>query len=225
MSRRLKFTESSSKTARTRASTEGPLGTPTTRAFGSILDPDRVLDAYPHELSGGMKQRALIELSLILEPDVLVRDEPTAALDLLMQRSIVSLLQDLQETYDLTLVFITHDLPLLTKILDRISVMDAFDIVETAGIDEILYSSSPPYTWALLGTTPNLFEDDDDKAEFPIRQIDVPDPTDLPAGCRFHPHCPKHERCVSANIRVRSGALDDVAAAGRTTATSTGTAR
>lgn len=157
------------------------------------LDPDRVLDAYPHELSGGMKQRALIALSLILEPDVLVMDEPTAALDLLMQRSIVSLLQELQETYDLTLVFITHDLPLLTKIADRISVMYAFDIVETANIDEILYSSSHPYTRALLGATPDL---DVPVADMHSIEGNKPNPADMIVGCSYHPRCPlSDERC------------------------------
>lgn len=151
------------------------------------LDPDRVLDAYPHELSGGMKQRALIALSLILEPDVLVMDEPTAALDLLMQRSIISLLEQLQETHDLTIVFITHDLPLLTKIADRLTVMYAFSLVERGTVDEILYNSSHPYTRALLAATPDL--------NVPVDEMHAisgtkPDPIDMVSGCSYHPRCP-----------------------------------
>ncbi|MFB9808720.1 ABC transporter ATP-binding protein [Haladaptatus pallidirubidus] len=120
------------------------------------LDPERVLDAYPHELSGGMKQRALIALSLILEPEVLVMDEPTAALDLLMQRSIISLLQRLKEQYDLTIVFITHDLPLIADLVDRIAVMYAFEIIELGPMKEVLESPTHPYTRLLLKSTPNL---------------------------------------------------------------------
>ncbi|MDS0300633.1 ABC transporter ATP-binding protein [Halogeometricum sp. S1BR25-6] len=151
------------------------------------LDPDRVMDAYPHELSGGMKQRALIALSLILEPEVLVMDEPTAALDLLMQRSIVSLLDDLQEEHDLTIVFITHDLPLLTKIADRLTVMYAFQLIESGTVDELLYNSSHPYTRALLAATPDL--------NVPVDEMHAiagskPDPVDRISGCSYHPRCP-----------------------------------
>lgn len=157
------------------------------------LDPDRVLDAHPHELSGGMKQRALIALSLVLEPTVLVMDEPTAALDLLMQRSIVSLLRELQETYDLTLVFITHDLPLLTKLADRLSIMYAFDVIETAEMDEILYNASHPYTRALLASTPDLNVSVD---EMHTIQGSKPDPVEMVPGCSYHPRCPlADEKC------------------------------
>ena len=151
------------------------------------LDPDRVLDSYPHELSGGMKQRALIALSLVLEPEVLVMDEPTAALDLLMQRSIISLLSDLKEQYDLTIVFITHDLPLVADIADRVGVLYAFEFAEIGPTDDILANAAHPYTRLLLKSTPNL--------ESPIeamRPVDgsAPDPVNVPAGCSFHPRCP-----------------------------------
>lgn len=151
------------------------------------LDPDRVLDAYPHELSGGMKQRALIALSLILEPEVLVMDEPTAALDLLMQRSIISLLESIKEQYDLTIVFITHDLPLVADIADRVGVLYGFEIVEIGPTDEILRDATHPYTRLLLTSTPNL--------ESPIESMQpvegsAPDPVNVPSGCSFHPRCP-----------------------------------
>ncbi|WP_256392941.1 ABC transporter ATP-binding protein [Natronoarchaeum rubrum] len=151
------------------------------------LDPDRVLDSYPHELSGGMKQRALIALSLVLEPEVLVMDEPTAALDLLMQRSIVSLLSDLRDKYDLTMVFITHDLPLVTKLADRIGVLYAFELAEVGSTEEILSDPKHPYTRALLNSTPDI-----DSPLEEMRPIEgaAPDPVNVPSGCPYHERCP-----------------------------------
>jgi len=161
------------------------------------LDPDRVLDSYPHELSGGMKQRALIALSLILEPEALVMDEPTAALDLLMQRSIISLLENLKERYDLTIVFITHDLPLVADIADRVGVLYAFEFVELGPTDEILEDAAHPYTRKLLKSTPNL--------ESPIENMrpvegSAPDPVNVPQGCSFHPRCPlADDQCIETD--------------------------
>ena len=158
------------------------------------LDPSRVLDSYPHELSGGMTQRALIALSVVLEPDVLVMDEPTAALDLLMQRSILSLLEGLKEKYDLTLVFITHDLPLVAELADRMAVMYAFEIVELGPTEEILSHAGHPYTRALLNATPNLDAPLDE-----MRAIEgaAPDPVNVPSGCSYHPRCPLADQmCV-----------------------------
>ncbi|MFP8953487.1 ABC transporter ATP-binding protein [Natrialbaceae archaeon A-arb3/5] len=157
------------------------------------LDPERILESYPHELSGGMRQRALIALSLVLEPEVLVMDEPTAALDLLMQRSIISLIQDIKEEYDLTIVFITHDLPLVADIADRIGVLYAFEFVELGPTNEILEDAAHPYTRLLLKSTPNL--------EAPIETMQpvdgsAPDPVNVPTGCSFHPRCPlADEQC------------------------------
>jgi peptide/nickel transport system ATP-binding protein len=110
------------------------------------LEPERVLDSYPHELSGGMSQRALIALSLVLEPELLVMDEPTGALDLLMQRSIISLIKEIKEKHDLTIVFITHDLPLIAELVDRVAVMYAFDLIEIGPIEDVLTGSVHPYT-------------------------------------------------------------------------------
>ncbi len=168
-----------------------PVGSGMERAANLLsdlyLDPDRVLDSYPHELSGGMKQRALIALALVLEPEVLVMDEPTAALDLLMQRSIVSLLADIRDKYDLTMVFITHDLPLVTKLADRIGVLYAFEFVELADTESILREPAHPYTRALLNATPNL-----DAPLEEMRPIEgsAPDPVNVPEGCSYHERCP-----------------------------------
>ncbi|WP_338008136.1 ABC transporter ATP-binding protein [Natronoglomus mannanivorans] len=151
------------------------------------LDPDRVLDAHPHELSGGMKQRALIALSMVLQPKVLVMDEPTAALDLLMQRSILQLLHEIKEKYEITLIFITHDLPLVAELADRLAVMYAFEFIEVAPAEEILQNASHPYTRSLLNATPNM--------STPIEEMrpisgSAPDPVDVPEGCSYHPRCP-----------------------------------
>ncbi|WP_226042609.1 ABC transporter ATP-binding protein [Natrinema sp. DC36] len=151
------------------------------------MDPERVLDAYAHELSGGMKQRALIALSLILEPEVLVMDEPTAALDLLMQRSIISLIEEIKEEYALSIVFITHDLPLVADIADRIGVLYAFEFAELGDTEEILEHATHPYTRLLLKSTPNL--DSPIEAMRPV-EGSAPDPVNVPQGCSFHPRCP-----------------------------------
>ncbi|MDS0300325.1 ABC transporter ATP-binding protein [Halogeometricum sp. S1BR25-6] len=158
------------------------------------MDPDRVLDSYPHELSGGMQQRALIAYSLILKPNVLVMDEPTAALDLLMQQSILSLLEDLQETYDLTVIFITHDLPLVAGLADRLAVMYAFEFIEFGPADEVLENPTHPYTRALLRSVPNL---DAPLGEMSPIEGSAPDPVNIPDGCTYHPRCPlADEQCV-----------------------------
>jgi len=150
------------------------------------LEPERVLDAYPHELSGGMQQRALIALSMVLDPEVLVMDEPTAALDLLMQRSILSLLEDLQAEYDLTIVFITHDLPLVASLADRMAIIYAFQFAEIGPRDDIIQNSGHPYTRKLLNATPNL---DAPLSEMQPIEGEGPAPVNVPDGCRFHPRC------------------------------------
>jgi peptide/nickel transport system ATP-binding protein len=150
------------------------------------LDPDRVFDSYPHELSGGMKQRAMLALSLVLEPNVLVMDEPTAALDLLMQRSILSLIEDLQRGYDLTIIFITHDLPLVADLADRLAVLYAFEFVEVGPTVDIVASPAHPYTRSLLNAVPSL--------QTPLSEMrpiegSSPDPVNIPSGCSYHPRC------------------------------------
>ncbi|WP_266083032.1 ABC transporter ATP-binding protein [Haladaptatus caseinilyticus] len=161
------------------------------------LDPERVLKSYPHELSGGMSQRALIALSLILEPNMLVMDEPTAALDLLMQRSILSLLSELREKYDLTVVFITHDLPLVAGLADRLAVLYAFELAEVGTADEIVRDAAHPYTRALLKAVPNL-----DAPLDTMQSIEgsAPDPVNIPTGCTYADRCPlADDQCHSTD--------------------------
>ncbi|ELZ22668.1 oligopeptide/dipeptide ABC transporter, ATPase subunit [Halosimplex carlsbadense 2-9-1] len=157
------------------------------------LDPERVLNAYAHELSGGMSQRALIALSLILEPDVLLMDEPTAALDLLMQRSILSLLDDIKEKYELSILFITHDLPLVAGLADRLAILYAFELAEVGPSERIVRDSAHPYTRALLKAVPNL-----DAPLDTMKPIEgtAPNPAHVPNGCHYAPRCPlADERC------------------------------
>lgn len=157
------------------------------------LTPERVLEAYPHELSGGMKQRALIALALLLEPEVLVMDEPTSALDTLMQRTIIALLSDLQESYDLTIIFITHDMSVVSGLADRIAVMYAFEIIETGPTEDVILDASHPYTRALMSSIPSL-----DTPTDQIQPIEgsSPDPINTPPGCSYHPRCPlADDRC------------------------------
>ena len=167
------------------------------------LPAGQVLRSHPHELSGGQKQRALIALSLVLEPEVLVMDEPTAALDLLMQRSIISLLAELKEKYDLTLVFVTHDLPLIANIADRLAVMYAFELVEVGPGGTVVDDPVHPYTRSLLNAVPNVSDH-----EMKIEGISgsSPDPVNVPEGCSFHPRCPLADEAC----RVDDPGLDSV---------------
>ncbi|WP_440988350.1 ABC transporter ATP-binding protein [Haloarchaeobius baliensis] len=169
------------------------------------LEPERVLDAYPHELSGGMQQRALIALSMVLDPEVLVMDEPTAALDLLMQRSILQLLETLQSEYDLTIVFITHDLPLVASLADRMAIIYAFEFAEIGPREQIVGDSAHPYTRALLNATPNI---DAPLAEMQPIPGEGPAPVNVPDGCRFHPRCD----LATEECRTDVPTLDDVSA-------------
>lgn len=166
------------------------------------LDAERVLDSYPHELSGGMQQRVLIALSLVLEPEVLVMDEPTAALDLLMQRSIIRLLAKLQERYNLTIVFITHDLPLVAGLSNRLAVMYAFDFVEYGPSEEILRNASHPYTRALLKSVPSI---DAPLEELHAIEGESPDPVSDLDGCSYAPRCPLADtQCTNVDPEYRT---------------------
>ena len=157
------------------------------------LNPDQVLDSHPHELSGGMKQRALVALGLLLEPGVLVMDEPTAALDLLMQRSIITLLEEIKEKYEVTMVFVTHDLPVVAELADRLAVMYAFEIVEVGPTDAIINDAAHPYTRALINSVPNIVAPVDEMKAIPGSS---PDPINIPEGCSYHRRCPiSQEHC------------------------------
>jgi len=151
------------------------------------LDPDRVLNLYPIEMSGGMKQRTLIALALLLNPKFVILDEPTTALDVLIQREIISLLKDLKNKFNLTYMLITHDIALVADIADRIAIMYAGRIVEEADIYDIFYKPLHPYTQGLLMSVPKLGEFKEEIVTIPGMP---PDYRNLPSGCKFHPRCP-----------------------------------
>ena len=157
------------------------------------LDAERVIDAYPHELSGGMRQRVLIAMSLLLDPQVLILDEPTTALDILTQRTIIDLLRRLKDEQRLTMLFISHDLAIAAELADRIATMYAGKIVEIGSADDIFYRPRHPYTLGLIRAVPKVIGEFEDLVSIPGSP---PDLVDLPSGCKFHPRCPfATERC------------------------------
>lgn len=150
------------------------------------LDPDRVLSAYPHELSGGMRQRVLIAMSLLLDPQVLIFDEPTTALDILTQRSIVDVLRSLRERLNFSMIFISHDLSLAAELADRVATMYAGRIVELGGVREAFYRPRHPYTVGLIKAVPPVTGELPEIASIPGSP---PSLFDLPSGCAFRTRC------------------------------------
>jgi oligopeptide/dipeptide ABC transporter ATP-binding protein len=148
------------------------------------------VDDYPHEFSGGMRQRAMIAMALALEPEVLIADEPTTALDVTIQAQILDLLAKLNRERNLATILITHDLGVVAEVADRVLVMYAGKVVEEGTLDEIFYDPQHPYTWGLLGSLTRI----DRPRPHRLPQIagSPPSLTDLPEGCPFRPRCP-HE--------------------------------
>jgi peptide/nickel transport system ATP-binding protein len=149
--------------------------------------------AYPHELSGGMRQRVVIAMALALEPGLIVMDEPTTALDVVVQREILQEIQELQRTLGFAVLFITHDLSLLVELAHRVAIMYAGEVVELAPSDRILHDAQHPYTAGLIESFPPLTGAIVRMEGIPGSPPDLADP---PAGCRFHPRCP---HCSAAN--------------------------
>ena len=152
------------------------------------LDPNRVFDAYPHELSGGMRQRVSIALSLLLDPELLILDEPTTALDIITQRAIIDVIKRLREQLDFTMIFISHDLSLAAELADRVATMYAGEIVEYGPVRDVFYHPEHPYTVGLLNAVPPIVGE-----EFtPLVAIPgaTPNLLSIPSGCPFHPRCP-----------------------------------
>ena len=150
------------------------------------LDPERVLKAYPHQLSGGMRQRVAIVMALILNPPLVILDEPTTALDVLTQKQILDILKDLHKGEGITMLFITHDLSIVAEITERIAIMYAGKIVELASIHEIFYNSKHPYTRGLLRAAPSIIGDLETLISIPGSPPDLSVPL---RGCRFSERC------------------------------------
>ena len=157
-------------------------------ALVDIPDPARRIDAYPHEFSGGMRQRVMIAMALANDPRLLIADEPTTALDVTVQAQILALIRRLQDELDTAVVIITHDLGVIAETVDDVAVMYAGRIVERAAVKQIFAAPEHPYTWGLLRSIPRLdLPRDASLVPIPGRP---PSLINLPGGCAFHPRCP-----------------------------------
>jgi oligopeptide/dipeptide ABC transporter ATP-binding protein len=166
-----------------------------------IPDPKSRYDSYPHELSGGLRQRVMIAIALSSEPAILLCDEPTTALDVTIQAQILALLTDLRQSADLTIVLVTHDLGVVGQMCEDLAVMYAGRIVETGTVAEVLGAPRHPYTAGLLASA--LDVDSHDAALVTIPGS-IPDPLRLPSGCAFHPRCPfAQPDCLVAAVPLR----------------------
>jgi peptide/nickel transport system ATP-binding protein len=166
--------------------------------------PSKMLERYRHQLSGGMRQRAMIAMALTCNPELLIADEPTTALDVTTQAQILELMKDLQEEYHMAIMFITHDLGVIAEMADEVVVMYLGKEVELADVDTIFYQPGHPYTKALLRSIPRI-DEEVDKLE--VISGSVPDPYSIPPGCAFHPRCPYYmpEKCANPDfIRIDS---------------------
>lgn len=167
------------------------------RAMG-IPDPERTYNRYPHELSGGMKQRAVIAMALACNPKILIADEPTTNLDVTIEAQILHLIRELRDRFNSSILYITHDFGVVAEICDRVAVMYAGNICEIAGVEEIFRKPLHPYTKALIESIPRPGK--------PFKSIPgtIPNLINPPSGCRFHPRCPHAmEICSKETPKVK----------------------
>ena len=168
-----------------------------------IPAPEQRIDEYPHQLSGGMRQRVMIAMALSCNPDVLIADEPTTALDVTIQAQILALLESLQESLQMAIVMITHDLGVIAETADQVAVMYAGQIVEYAETQSLFARPRHPYTRGLLRSIPRL---DDEQERLDIIPGVVPDARAFPPGCRFAPRCP----LADAHCRAEAPSLAEI---------------
>lgn len=162
------------------------------RLFAEVGLPEETVQRYPHELSGGMKQRAMIAMALVLKPRLVILDEPTSALDVSVQTQVINLLKKLKKEHNLSMIFITHDLALVSDIADSVAVMYAGQVVEFGESDTVFFSPAHPYTQKLIKAIPRITGP---KALEYIPGM-PPNLANPPPGCRFHPRCPHvFEKC------------------------------
>ncbi len=152
----------------------------------SIPEPERALKMYPHQMSGGMKQRAMIAMSLSCDPRILIADEPTTSVDVTIRAQIMNILHDLKTRRNMSIIFITHDLSLVREIGDRVAVVYGGRVVETGTVEDILKHPAHPYTRGLISCLPDISTD---AKRLPSIPGTTPNPLDLPQGCTFNPRC------------------------------------
>ncbi len=157
-----------------------------------IPSPDQRIHEYPHQLSGGMRQRVMIAMALACSPSLIIADEPTTALDVTVQAQILDLMRELKQKLNSSILMITHDLGVIAGFADRVAVMYAGQIVEQSPVNDIFYHPSHPYTKGLLESVPRVDIDATITGKSRLKTIEgvVPDPLHFPSGCRFHPRCP-----------------------------------
>jgi oligopeptide/dipeptide ABC transporter ATP-binding protein len=172
--------------------------------------PKRTIDRYPHELSGGMRQRAMIAMALSCHPSLLIADEPTTALDVTTEAQILTLMRKLQDELGMSILFITHNLGVIAQMADRVAVMYLGKVVESTSVDTLFYKPLHPYTQALLQSIPRLGAKKERGERLASIRGSVPDPYNLPKGCPFHPRCAKRvpnvcDREEPPNLKVEEG--------------------
>ena len=175
------------------------------RMLETVGIPAERYDEFPHQFSGGMKQRVVIAIALACNPDLLLADEPTTALDVTIQAQVLELMKDLNKKNNTTTILITHDLGVVAEMCDEVAIVYAGEIVEIGSLRDIFKNPCHPYTNGLFGALPKL----DEEVEWlsPIEGL-PPDPTALPQGCKFHPRCPKAtEKCRCGNVELTKIAL------------------
>ena len=165
-----------------------------------IPEPQKRIDSYPHELSGGMRQRAMIAMALSCNPKILIADEPTTALDVTIQAQIIDLMQELQKKLGMSIIFITHDLGVVSEISDHVMVMYLGNVMEIAETSELFNNPLHSYTKSLIDIAPQI---SDEKREIKVLRGEIPSPTNPPSGCVFRTRCPNasHE-CSQGNVEM-----------------------
>jgi peptide/nickel transport system ATP-binding protein len=195
-----------------RSATRRAVDATVTRLLSEVGLPERLASSYPHQLSGGQKQRVMIAMALACEPRLVVADEPTTALDVMVQAQVLDLLVSLVRERGLGLVVISHDLSVLGTTCDRLAVMYAGRVVEEGPSAQVLHDARHPYTRALSAAFPTI---GDPEARYSPRGLpgDPPWPGDLPSGCPFHPRCPEAvDACRSEDVGLRPAAPGQAAA-------------
>jgi peptide/nickel transport system ATP-binding protein len=174
-----------------------------------IPNAERRVDEFPHQLSGGMRQRVMIAMALINDPELIIADEPTTALDVTVQAQILELLGSLQEEFGTAIILITHDLGVVAETADDVAVMYAGRVVERGSVRDIFYRPQMPYTWGLLSSLPRLT--DDRTARLAPIPGQPPSLINLPDGCVFQPRCEYWRNVPDDRCKKERPALDEVA--------------